>query len=53
MNQTYEDFAKVDRIIAYVVNQFRVSDKHFILSGQDFVGKTATIEVRSQLGISN
>jgi hypothetical protein len=44
LSEMFVDFTKVDRIIAYVIRQFHVSDKHFILTGKNFVGKSANIE---------
>jgi hypothetical protein len=45
LSEIFVSFTKIDRIISYVVRQFSASEKHFILSGNEFVGKSAAIRV--------
>ncbi|KAI6214684.1 Dynein heavy chain, cytoplasmic [Aphelenchoides besseyi] len=45
MSEIYISFPEIDHVLGYVVRQFLVSDKHFILSGPNFTGKSAAIRV--------
>lgn len=44
LSELFVTFTKIERLVNYVVRQFNVSDKHFILIGQNFVGKSAIIK---------
>ncbi|KAI6187726.1 Dynein heavy chain, cytoplasmic [Aphelenchoides besseyi] len=43
MSEIYISFPEIDHVLGYVVRQFLVSEKHFILSGPHFTGKSAAI----------
>ncbi|KAI6241729.1 Dynein heavy chain, cytoplasmic [Aphelenchoides fujianensis] len=43
LSEIYVSFPEVDRVLSYVVRQFLVNEKHFILSGPNFSGKSAAI----------
>lgn len=44
LSELFVPFIKVERVIGYVVRQFHASEKHFILFGQNYIGKSAVVK---------
>jgi hypothetical protein len=44
MSELFVPFTKVDRVVGYVVRQFHACEKHFILSGVNYIGKSAVVK---------
>ncbi|KAI6176567.1 hypothetical protein M3Y97_00812100 [Aphelenchoides bicaudatus] len=43
LSELFVSTTKIERIVNYFVRQFNASDKHFILCGQNYIGKSAIV----------